>query len=148
MNEIEKKFQKDLGPSSLGTDQLIDRLERVCKGLVYISEIDSPVTVFAERADEVNGHAGMISEMVGDSAESVREVDFGSFFDRLTAARDWHGEREHERTKKFLDLRKLIEENLTEPKVFRIGETHVRIVVAGLDANGCAVGVTIRALET
>ena len=148
MTKIEKKFRAKSQPASGTSAYLIHRLENICKGLIYVSEVDSPVEVFLGRAGQDPRATSMLEQLGDHTGEPVREIDFGTFFDRLTTTREWHGEREHARTKKFLDLRKLIEEGLTHAKVYKIGEIRVRIVAAGLDPDGRAVGVTMTALET
>jgi hypothetical protein len=144
MSKTEKNLQKNFEVPAASAEDIFHCIEKICEGLVYISEIDSAVTAFLSRP----ASSSFPEEIDIRPDETVREVDFGSFFDRLTMPKDWHGEPEAVRTKKFLDLRKLIEENLIEPKVFKIGDTHVRFVAAGLATDGRTVGISMRALET
>lgn len=127
---------------------LFGEIERTCEGLIYISETDAPVLAFSgQPADMVT--ADVILQQTGLPAESVvEERDFAEFFGRLTAHHEWHGENETARTKKFLVLQKLLEENLVELKVFRIGLRRLDILAVGIDKDGTLTGITTRAVET
>ena len=50
--------------------------------------------------------------------------------------------------KRFLELQKLLEENLRELKVFRIGRIQLDIFVVGIDKSGSLIGVSTKAVET
>ena len=86
------------------TKGLFELLQTACEGLVLISETDAPVTPFAG-GPAVEVTAQTILQQTGKAAtELVEEMDFDEFFDRLTAIRDWYGEPEKARAKKFLEL--------------------------------------------
>ncbi len=130
------------------TRELFHQIEHACEGLIYISETDAPVLTFAgQPTDAVN--ADVILQYSGMTAEEpVEEREFAEFFDRLTTIRDWYGEAEKARAQKFLELRKLLKENLSELKVFRIGRIRLDIFVVGINTDGCLVGVSTKAVET
>ena len=128
--------------------ELFHEIERACEGLIYISETDAPVLAFAgQPADAVT--ANVILQQTGLAADApVEERNFAEFFDRLTAIRDWYGEAEKARAQKFLELQKLLEENLSELKVIRIGRIQLDIFAVGIDKDGCLMGVSTKAVET
>ncbi len=137
-------FQKN----NKNDSEFLRELERVCKGLIYISETDAPFVPFAgDRTDAVS--ADTILKQTGIDAERpIEEREFNEFFGRLTAIRDWHGEPEKARAKKFLKLQTLLEENLRDLKVFRIGRIRLDIFAVGIDKDGCLMGVSTKAVET
>lgn len=78
----------------------------------------------------------MILQQTGGQAESrIEEVPFSDLFGKLTVIREWFGEAEKAKAAKFLDLQKLLEENLRDLKVFRIGEIRINIYAAGVTKN-------------
>ena len=119
-----------------------------CKGLIYLSETDAPMLSLAgKQADTVT--AETILQQTGRGADTpVEEVDLATFFARLTAINDWYDDARKASAKRFLDLQKLLEENLRELKVFKVGRIQLDIFVVGLDKDGCLVGVTTKAVET
>ncbi len=141
----EKKFR--YGDKNL--QLLVNKIENACDGLVYISETDAPVTPFLGDVVEGEVRSDTILRQTGNQEnEKVRETSFEKFFGRLTADREWHGEREQTRAMKFLDLQKLIEENLTDPKVFKIGDIRIRIYAVGIDSGRRLLGIMTHAVET
>ncbi len=134
--------------NSLSSEDFFEALKTACEGLIYISETDAPITpVSGPEAKAVT--ASLILEYIAkDGDPPVEEKNFDEFFDRLTAVQDWHGDREKEKTKKFLELRQLLEENLGDLKVFRIGRVRIDILVAGLDSGRRLAGIRTTAVET
>lgn len=123
-------------------------LAAACEGLIYISETDSPVTPFYGSATEsVTGETLLQqANLPGDSP--VSELSLNAFFGRLTEIRDWYGDVEKLRAKKFSELQTLLGENLNDPKVFRVGRVQVDIFAVGIDKDGCVAGVRTKAVET
>ena len=127
---------------------LFHRIQQACEGLIYISETDAPVIAFAGQPVDVVT-ADFILQQAGLPADSpVEERDFAESFGRLTAMKEWFGEVETARAKKFLELQKLLEENLSELKVFRVGSRRLDIFAVGIDKDGRLAGVTTKAVET
>ncbi len=147
MEKKGEKSEKKIHKVKKNFADLSHRLAKVCEGLVYISEIDSPVTVYEGTSVSELSSSNFAAQLDAGDAP-IGEAGFSTLFARLTAKKDWHGERERSRAKKFLDLQKLIEENLRDPKVFRIGRIQIRIYAVGLDPDGRILGITMRAVET
>jgi len=120
----------------------------LCDGLIYISETDAPVTPFVgARADAVNAET-IVSQAGLPVDEPVEEKDVRVFFSRLTKIKTWHTPADRERAKKFLELEKLLEENLRDLKVFKVGRIRIDIYAVGIDAAGNLAGIKTRAVET
>ena len=143
-----EKYQKKIQTGEKIEPALLSLLDAACEGLVYISETDAPVLPFyGSVAANVTG--AMILHQTGRKADSAtQETDFDGFFERLTTVKDWFGEPEKARAKKFLELKKLLEENLRSVKVFRLGKIQIDIYVVGLDADGRVAGIATKAVET
>lgn len=139
-----KNFQK----SNKNSDELFREITHACEGLFYVSETDAPVLAFSgSEATEVSGEI-ILHQTGGKAEERVKEIAIDDFFGRLTAVKDWFGEREKAMAKKFLDLQKLIEENLSDLKVIKIGAIRLRIYVVGIDNAGRLMGIMTEAVET
>ena len=70
------------------------------------------------------------------------------FFERLTAEKDWHSAKEKVRAEKFRALKRVLEDNLSELKVFKIGRVRKDIFIVGLDKDGRLVGARTESVET
>ncbi len=143
MSKINQKSKKNFGPADIFDDDLTAKLRDACEGLMYISETDAPITLFTAQKD-----VDIVQQLTNGKKEAVDELSSSAFFEKLTRAREWHGDRERARAKKFLDLQKLIEENLTDVKVYRIGKIRIEIYIVGRDTDGRLIGVSTNAIET
>ena len=70
------------------------------------------------------------------------------FFARLTTENDWFGEKEKETARRFSALQKLLDENLRDLTVSKIGHIQLEIFVVGLDADNNLIGIKTKAVET
>jgi hypothetical protein len=125
---------------------LLAEIEKSTAGLTYISETDAPVkAVFVAGARSTDA-IHFISK--GTAAEILEARQPREFFDRLTTEKDWFGSREREIAKRFSELEKLLNENLCNLTVLRVGRIQIDIYVVGLDADGNLVGIKTKAVET
>lgn len=129
-------------------DGVLPLISRACKGLVYISETDAPVTpVDLGTADSINGE--IILQRVGLKAGTeINEVEGERFFAKLTAIKEGQTDSQKARAKKFLALGKVLEKNLRSLKVYRFGQIRIDILIVGLDDAGQILGVRTNAVET
>jgi hypothetical protein len=138
-------FFSENGPEE---EVFLNAAKTAAEGLVYISETDAEIVPFiGPTADYVT--AAVILQFAGRAMGTrVEEKSIDEFFTRLTEPKPWHGEREIERTKKFLKLQKLLYENLGGFKIFRVGQNPIDIFIVGRLRNGRLAGVTTKAVET
>lgn len=146
--KISKKMQDFFQENNNISTGLSATLATACEGLIYVSETDAPVIPFlGSPAESVTGEIILQqANLPGDSP--VAELSLDAFFGRLTEIRDWYGNPEKLRAKKYSELQKLLGENLSDPKVFRIGAIQIDIFAVGIDRDGCLAGVTTNAVET
>jgi hypothetical protein len=83
-----------------------------------------------------------------DANAQIEEISLEVFFSRVTMIEDWFGDEEKETAQKFSELQKLLEDNLKEIKVFRVGEVEIDVYVVGVDADGNLAGVKTMVVET
>lgn len=129
-------------------DDLADRIREACCGLVYISETDAPIEFF-EGGVVKKLTKKTVSEQAGHPSNSrAEESDFDKFFARLTRAEDWHPSERKADAKRFAKLKKILEEELTDLSVFKIGKIQLDIYAVGLDKDGRLIGIKTKAVET
>lgn len=129
-------------------NSFIEELEAAVKDLWYISETDAEVkTFFGKKADSVTKE--ILAGQINISAETnIEERDFADFFKNLTEIMDWYGDEEKETAEKFSTVEKLLEENLKNLKVFKVGQIEIDIYVIGLNSQSTLTGITTKAVET
>ena len=127
-------------------ETLAERIKKACEGLFYISETDAEITAFiGEQAEAVNGET-ILKQTKSDGA--VEERDFEDFFKRLSEVQEWFGEEETTNANKFAKLKDILQKNLKDIKVFKVGRIELNVYAVGLDANNILTGIQTKAVET
>lgn len=112
--------------------QLLEAMREATRGLTHMSESDYPFEVFdwgeAEPTPE------FLRGLDGLGADAPVETRSPAEFFRGANS--------------FQTLRRLLEENLSDLKVFRVGTINIPVYVAGRSASGSWLGVSTRVVET
>jgi len=151
--EKSKKLEKaekvtDRENADLPQDNLIEQIKSSAAGLYYISETDAEISPFiGKQTESVSGEV-ILSQTKSAAGLPVEEIEFTKFFARLTEIQDWFGVEEKNTAEKYLLLKKILEKNLRDLKVFKIGKIQLDIYVVGLDAENRLLGIKTKAVET
>jgi len=124
------------------------QIKEAAQGLYYISETDAEILPFNGGEVKAVTKEEILSQTKSGTNLLVEERDFADFFTRLTEIQDWFGDEEKETAQKFVRLKELLEKNLKDLKVFKIGRIQLDIYVVGLDAESKLVGIKTKAVET
>jgi hypothetical protein len=129
---------------------LLRELKALTKGLTFQSESDYPVLPFEQPA---KGRKALIAQtidaaMKGAAGAPISEVDFDTFFATATEKQDWQSPDEQQQVKRFQALVKYLKDNLSEIKVYKLGDTEADVYVIGLTASGSFAGVKTKVVET
>ena len=129
-------------------EQLIEELREATRGLLLMSESDYPLEVVrwdgvAEIAPDflrgLTGHA---------DSEPVETESAEEFFRAAASEAEWKGAGELAAARKFQTLIRLLEENLTGVRAFRVGTINMPVYVVGRSHTGAWLGVSTRVVET
>ena len=129
-------------------NNLAERIKTISEGLYYTSETDAEILPFIGTAAKSVSKEEILRQTNSSPDAPVEERGFAEFFDRLISIQDWYGEEETTTAGKFAALRNLLEGNLKDLKVFKIGRIELDIYFVGLDAAGNLTGIKTRAVET
>ncbi len=147
MSKREKKI-KGLIEIEEKKSNLADQITHLAKGLNYMSETDAAIFPFeGEKAETVTA-AEILRQTKNAEDTPVEERNFADFFSRLTEIQDWFGDEEKKSAEKFAGLEDLLEKNLRELKVFKIGSIQLKIYAVGLDSEDKLTGIQTEAVET
>lgn len=138
-----KKSIKTGAPGTLG-----EQIRKASQGLYYISETDAEIFPFTGTKAAAVTKENLLSQTQTAPGAPVEERDFQSFFARLTKIQDWFGDEEKQTAGKFLRLKELLEKNLRDLKVFKVGRIEVDVYAVGLDSEGKLAGIRTKAVET
>ncbi len=123
-------------------------LEAACRGLVYMSETDCPISPVLETSPRESTLAEFVSRNLPAAPRFIEENPASNFFDRLIVDRDWHSASDKKLVRRFRRLESVLTDNLGDVKMFRAGRVQIEIFVLGRDDEGNIAGVRTSAVET
>ena len=128
-------------------EQILSELAGAAEGLTYMSESDYPFEVFDWGGEEPTPEfLRGLSAQPADAPVETRTA--AQFFRAATSEPDWKGPEELAVARRFQALLRLLEANLSDLKVFRVGEINMPVYVAGRSASGNWLGLSTRVVET
>ncbi len=141
----------DAHPLPVPDARLSGALRPVTTGLLWPSETDRPVIpVSLGRAPSPRQNVlAALRTALGEGATTpVERRAFAAQFDQLTSNFDPADPASVARAQRFGQLRAVLEAQLTDLEVFRLGGTRKDVYVLGRDAQGQWVGVMSGVVET
>jgi hypothetical protein len=129
-------------------ERLYAELREATRGLLFMSESDYPFEVVRWEGIEEMSPEYLRAAAAGDATARVEERTITDFFRVAAGEQEWKGEAELALAKRYQSLIRLLEENLKEVKVYRVGEINIGIYVLGRSEEGNWLGVSTRAVET
>ena len=127
---------------------LSEQIKSATTGLWYISETDAEIFPFTgSKADSVTSE-NLLAQIGKAANTTVEERGFDEMFARFIRIEDWFGDEEKATAEKFAALKGLLENNLTDLKVFKVGDIERDIYFIGLDKEGDLAGIQTKAVET
>jgi hypothetical protein len=126
-------------------DATVTALKKATRDLLYPSESDEPFRVFhwKGRHDPLTSEE-LLKITKQDPDTPVEEISLDDFFSELTEEQGL----DEEDARKFQNLRKVIEEQLTDVRVFRVGEVKIDVSIVGKTKDGDWAGVKTSSVET
>ncbi len=147
MENLSEKVSEQQNKDS-GEDELKNQLKKATENLFFISETDAEITPFFGRQAQAVTKEEILMQSQSMANVLIEEKDFAGFFKRLTEIQDWFGDEEKATAQKFAELKDLLERNLRDLKVFKIGKIQIDVYVVGLDAENNLLGIKTKAVET
>ena len=124
---------------------MLERLREATTGLLFMSESDYPFEVIAW--DQITPE--FLRQQAGAAMNApIGERSVADFFSVAAGEQEWKGEGELATAKKYQALIKLLNDNLSDVRVYRVGSINMPVYVVGRSASGKAIGVSTRVVET
>ena len=128
-------------------EQLLEELREATRGLTFMSESDYPFEVFNWGAAEPTEE--FLRGLTEEAADAPVETRTAADFFRVAASEaEWKNAEQLAAARRFQSLLKLLEQHLTDLKVFRVGSVNIPVYIAGRGASGNWLGVSTRVVET
>jgi len=128
-------------------EQIIEELREATRDLTFMSESDYPFEVFDWGAAEPTEE--FLRGLNGEAADVPVETTTTANFFRVAASEaKWKNAEQLAEASRFRSLLKILEENLTDLKVFRVGSINIPVYIVGRGASGNWLGISTRVVET
>jgi len=127
---------------------LRSRIEKACEGLTYMSETDSDVTPVSGKKVSSSSRKEILSAIGVAANAHIEIVNANDFFARLTSHKEWFTEQQKKNADRFGALKNILDEELDDLKVYRVGKIQIAIYVLGIDKDKNVAGVKMNAIET
>ncbi|MFI5351301.1 MAG: nuclease A inhibitor family protein [Elusimicrobiota bacterium] len=131
------------------TEDPLLALRTACAGLLFPSESEFPLEVFAwkEQAGELNERT--LLSLAGRPADApVARGDVDGFFKNAVAESDWNDEAERAVARRFQNLLQVLKSSLAGVSVFRVGEIEIDVYIVGRTPGGDWAGLRTKVIET
>jgi hypothetical protein len=149
---LTKGMQANLGflkTKATVSDEALTALQEAVSGLLYMSESDEPFELVHGTPGSATLERREVLDLLGrPPGTPVHEVPLGSFFKDLTEEKSWHGEAEKADVRRYRKLLEVLNQHLSDVKVFRAGEIQVDILIVGRTREGEWTGAKTKAVET
>jgi Nuclease A inhibitor-like protein len=129
------------------TAAIIDRLKQATTDLLWSSESDYPFEVVSWEPGTDLNPADLFSNIY-DNELSIESMTLADLLAPVITVEDWYEQAELDLVDRYTNLLDLINTNLTEVEVFRVGEVEIDIYIIGKTPTGNIIGLKTRSVET
>lgn len=117
------------------------------KGLLFPSESDFPIEVFDYGTHEPTPE-GVRERLGADANANLEDTTIPYLFEGLTTAPDEASDHEKSSAARFATLVDVLENELEDVRVYRVGTVDIDILVLGRHKSGSWLGVKTKVVET
>ena len=130
------------------TSEIITKLKNASDGLLWMSESEYPFEVIMWE-DAADLTADKLLQQLGKPPDTpVRVTDIDKFFSNAIASQDWYDDFQKAEVKKCRHLLETLKTNLSNIKVYRIGEVEIDVYIVGKTPDRSMAGVSTVVVET
>ncbi|MBP7821823.1 MAG: hypothetical protein KA010_02790 [Saprospiraceae bacterium] len=126
----------------------VEDFESAVKDLLVISESES--NIFVEEWGETNAiQIAWVLEQLGlDASTPYSEIDPMVFLDKYATQKEYFDDYQKQEAMRFLSLKTLISEQLTDVKAFKIGSVRFTVIIAGYLSECNVLALRMKVVET
>jgi hypothetical protein len=134
--------------SSLPDREFIVQLEQISQELLWLSETEYPFQIiYWQNADNFNENNLMQHYNYPPETKIVIQ-EFNSFFASATKSETWHNEEEQAEVKKYQALTDFLSANLTDLRVYLLGEIEIDVYILGKTEHKAIAGLATKIVAT
>lgn len=124
-----------------------DLLTEASEDLYWVSEADYPFEVIVW--NDGNLSEQYLLERLGYPPNfPVKQIEIDDFFQWAVQEQDWQDDIEKAEVKQYQILVETLKANLTDLRVYKLGETELEIYILGKTPSGEIAGLSTKVVET
>ena len=128
--------------------ELIQKLQTTIQNLFWLSEAEYPWEIFYwQNADTFNENI-LLQQSNCSSSGKIAIQQLSSFFEPAIKLQSWHNDTEIAEVQRYQTLVNLITANLTDTKVYLLGEVEIDTYVLGTTEHNAIAGITTKIVYT
>lgn len=129
---------------------VVESLKQASNGLLMMSESEYPFEVIEwVVGDDESLTVQKILQLTNHPQDSsIEEVELEYFFRNCAFEKEWHDETQKQEVVKFQSLLNVLESNLNEIKVYRVGATDIDVYIVGKTETNNLIGLSTKVIET
>ena len=145
----------------MSDQELIEQLERLTTGLLWLSESDYPwqIVTWETQLDEEDSEEAiakldtqirnqLIAINPDQEPTQIEDQELDDFLQGITTSKGWYGEEELAECQRYQDLVSFLNNSLSGVRVYRLGEVEVKIYVLGQTPSKNILGIETISVET
>jgi hypothetical protein len=130
-------------------NQIIELLTKASEGLLYPSESDYPLQYVEWNTGGKRLTKKLIRQLTHKQETApVKSLSLDDFFRNVTEIKDWYGEEEKADAERFSQLKEILQNNLANIRVFKVGKIEIEAYIVGKTRDGKCAGLSTKVVET
>ena len=129
-------------------ERVLKKIAAAADGLSWMSETDHPLEALRWEGGAELTHEFLRGLTGHDSSAPVEERTAEEFFRAAASEPEWKQGAALETARRFQALARLLDAELSELKVYRVGEIDLTVYVVGRGPSGAWLGLRTRVVET
>lgn len=128
--------------------EFIQELKTAIKDLLWFSEAEYPFKIFYQRSANNFNQKTLLQHYNYPLETRITIQKFNSFFASVVVTEAWHNESEKAEIKRYQYLMNLMTENLSNIKVYLLGEVEIDVYILGETKHKAIAGITTKTVST
>jgi len=128
--------------------ELVEQLKLATKDLLWLSETEYPMQVVYWHDANNFTQDTLLQQHNYPPDTKIATKEFNAFFTVATKSETWHNEAEQAQVERYQALVNLMAENLTNIKVYLLGEIEIAAYILGTTQHKAIAGVTTQIVAT
>jgi len=128
---------------------ILETLKQASDGLLMISESEYGFEPFVWQGQSLEHLDENIYEITGIASDQpIEAIALSHLFRNVAQEQEWHDQTQKAEVSRFQALVTVLEANLSDLRVYRLGTIEIDVYIVGKDESGLLAGLHTKLIET